>query len=529
MGFFRKFSLLFIALVVFSACRKPTATNWDVDALFPVVKSSLNIKNFIGDTIFTADNTGLLHLKVSREITAIKLDSLLKLPDTTIVNTFTIPAVFPTTLTPGQSLTFFPASELDFNISNGVALKKMDIRSGILSVKFTNDLVEPLDLLYIIPSAVKNGQPLTIFETVPPNNVPLYKTYNLEGYTLNMRGINGNKYNTIVQAYTVTVNPNANPVAVSFGQGAKTTLTYSDIIPNYVEGYFGQQTVAIPLDTAKLDIFNNFQVSNFMLNGASLSFKILNEFGAEFSSSLFNVKSINSVNSNSVALTSGLLSNININAASKAGTTVYPSVKTVSLTGTNSNIAPFLSNLPNKLTYQGNINVNPLGNISGYNDFAFYNTGIKVLADIDIPLRFNANYFKFVSNSTVDFSNVKQLENVNFGNFVVSALNGYPFRAQLQGYLLNDQNQIIDSLFVPGTNFIERGVLDAQNVVVSSTQSKLNVPLSKLRIENLRKAKTIRLVSYFIMPNNPPDIKIYENYKIDVSIIAELNYNVKRN
>jgi hypothetical protein len=529
MGFFRKFCILFVALVVFSSCRKPTATNWDVDVVFPVVKSSLNIKNFIGDSIFTADNTGLLHLNVSREITAIKLDSLLKLPDTTIVNTFTIPAVFPTTLTPGQSLTFFPASELDFNISDGVALKKLDIRSGILSVKFTNDLVEPLDLLYVIPSAVKNGQPLTIFETVPPNNVPLFKTYNLEGYTLNMRGLNGNKYNTIVQAYTVTVNSSANPVAVSFGQGAKTTLTYSDIIPNYVEGYFGQQTVAIPLDTAKLDIFNNFQASNFMLKGATLNFKILNEFGAEFSSSLFNVKSINSSNSNTVALTSGLLSNININAASKSGGTVFPSVKTISLTSTNSNIAPFLSNLPDKLTYQGNINVNPLGNISGYNDFAFYNTGIRVLADIDIPLRFNANYFKFISNSTVDFSNVKQLENVNFGNFVVSATNGYPFRAQLQAYLLNEQNVIIDSLFIPGSNFMERGVVDAQNVVISPTQSKLNVPVSQVRIENLRKAKTIRLVTYFIMPTNPPDIKIYDYYKFDVSIIAELNYNVKRN
>jgi hypothetical protein len=31
------------------------------------------------------------------------------------------------------------------------------------------------------------------------------------------------------------------------------------------------------------------------------------------------------------------------------------------------------------------------------------------------------------------------------------------------------------------------------------------------------------------MPTNPPDIKIYDYYKFDVSIIAELNYNVKRN
>jgi hypothetical protein len=30
------------------------------------------------------------------------------------------------------------------------------------------------------------------------------------------------------------------------------------------------------------------------------------------------------------------------------------------------------------------------------------------------------------------------------------------------------------------------------------------------------------------MPPNPPDIKIYENYKYNVNIVAELNYNVSR-
>lgn len=527
MSVLRKICILFLLLVTICGCRKPSTANWDVDVVFPVVKSTLNVKNFIGDSIFIADNTGLLSLNVNREITAIKLDSLLQLPDTTIVNTFTVP--FPTNLTPGQSLTFFPATELDFNVSNGVDIKYVDLKSGQLTVKFTNDLTEPLDLLYLIPSAKKNGQPLKIFETVPPTPAVLVKTYDLSGYTLNMRGLNGIKYNTIVQSYTVTLNPNANPVSVNFGQGAKAELTYSDIIPNYIEGYFGQQTIEIPLDTANLDVFNNFQASNFLLNNATLNFKILNEFGAEFAANLSNIKAINSFNSNSVTLNNGSLSNININRATKAGYTIFPSIKTVSLTNTNSNIVPFLSALPNKLTYQGKINVNPLGNLSGFNDFAFYNTGIKVMADINIPLRFNADYFKLISNSTVDFSNVKQLENVNSGNFIVSALNGYPFDAKIQAYLMDEQNQVLDSLFFPTTSFIQKGVTDSQNIVTSPTQSKLTVPISKVRIDNLKRTKTIKLVTYFVMPPNPPDIKIYENYSIDLNIIAELNYNVKTN
>ncbi len=524
---------MFLILLLGYACRKPTSASWDVDVVFPVIKSSLNIRNFIGDSIFKADNTGLLSLNVTREITAIKLDSLLNLPDTSIVNSFTVPSPFGITLTPGQALTFFPTTELNFNIPNGVALKRVDVRSGLLKVKFTNDLSQPLDLLYIIPSAIKNGQPLTLAVIVPPtlpNKDTLFKTYDLSGYSMNMRGLSGNVYNTIVQAYTVSLSPGASSVHANYAQGATAHLTYSKIVPDYVEGYFGQQTIDLPLDTARFDIFNNFQAANFLLNSATLNFKILNEFGAEFTSSFSNIKSVNTINNTVVQLTNGLLSNININRATKAGYTIYPSIKTISITTDNSNIVPFLSNLPNKLTYQGKINVNPLGNLSGYNDFAFYNTGIKVAADINIPLRFNASYFKLISSSTVDFANVKQLEHVNSGNFIISALNSYPFRAQLQAYLMNDQNQVIDSLFTPGNNFMERGVIDAQNIVITATQSKLNVPVTKGKIENLKKTKIIKLVTYFIMPTNPPgDIKLFENYSFDVNIIAELNYNVNRN
>ena len=529
MGFFRKLGIAVPFILVLSFCRKPTVASWDVDLVLPVVTSQLNIKNFLGDSIFKQDNTGLLNLSVTRTITAIKLDSLIKLPDTTITNSFITP--FPGIFNPGQNLTFFPPSEITFSISNGVALKRTDVRSGFLKVKFTNDLTEPLDILYVIPSALKNGQSLTVYEVVPGAIAPatvgtLTKIYDMAGYSLNMTGLSGNIYNTIVTAYTISVDPNANPVNVPFGKGAKIEISYSKIVPNYVEGYFGQQNVIIPLDTTKLEFIKSFQASNFMLSSATLNFKILNEFGAEFNANLSNIKSINSTSL--VPLNTTQLSNINLNRASKVGTTINPSIKTISLTNNNSNIVPFLSNLPNKLTFQGNIGVNPLGNLSGYNDFAFYNTGIKVLADINIPLRFNAAYFKLVSNTKIDFANVTSLDKINSGKFIISAYNGYPFAAKLQAYMLDENNLKIDSLFISGLNVIAGGQVDNQNVVISSTRSSIEIPIDYKKIQNLKKSKLIRIETYFIMPPNPPDIKIYESYSFDVNIVAELNYRVER-
>lgn len=526
MRLLKKITFILVFVAVLWACRKPTVASWDVDVVLPVVTSQLNIKNFLGDSIFKSDNTGLLNLAVTRTITAIKIDSLLKLPDTTIVSSFTLP-VFNATLQPGEVLPFTPSSPLTFSIGNGVALKKVDIRSGTLNVKFSNDLAEPIDMFYVVTSATKNGEQFAIKETVPPGINSLIKSYDLAGLSLNMTGSNGTTYNTIIQTYTVKVNANATgPATVSFGKGAKAEITYKDIVPDYVEGYFGQQDVSIPLDSTKLEILKSFEAPNFMLSDANFSFNILNEFGAEFSASLFNIKSING--NSAVALNTSQLSNINVNRATKVARTVYPSAKVISLTKTNSNIVNFLSNLPDKLTYQGNITVNPLGNISGYNDFAFYNTGIKVLADINIPLRFSADYFKLVSNTKIDFANVSELDNVNSGKFVISASNGYPFSAKLQAYLQDANGNTIDSLFINGSNILQKGVIDNQNIVLQPTKSKIEMPLDKDKIANLKKSKSVKIISYFIMPPNPPDIKIYENYVFDLNIVAELNYRAER-
>lgn len=520
---------LLLSLILLCGCRKTTKANWDVDVVIPLVNGHLSIKNFIGDSIFTPDNTGLLSLRVTREITSIKVDSLLSLPDTMITRNFTVIALQPLKLPPGYQLTFFPVTELEFDISNNVALKKVDIREGVLDIKFTNDLDQPLDILYLIPSAVKDAQPLAIKETVPPLPAILQKSYDLSGYSLNMRGLSGNVYNTIVQTCTITVNPEADSVQVIHGKGVHMDLTYKDIVPEYAEGYFGQQIISISPDTTRLNLINNFQATNFMLSDATLNFKILNEFGAEFTGNLSNIKSINSYTNNIVPLSTTQLANININRATRSGNTVFPSIKTASLTSSNSNIVPFLSNLPDQLSYQGSIQVNPLGNISGYNDFAFYDKGIRVLADIDIPMRFNASSFRLKSNAAVELSNIEQLDHVRSGNFVIQAENGYPFRARLQAYMLDAGGQIIDSLFVPGQNIIESGLLDNQNMVVSPYFSKVLVPIDAAKVSSMRRTRSIQIITYFLMPPNPPDIKIYENYNMDVSIIAELTYNVERN
>lgn len=519
--------VLVFATLAFFACRKETVASWDVDITGPVVTSKLNIRHFLTDSLFTSDANGVLNLNVNREVAYIKVDSLLKLPDTTIVNSYTVP--FSITLNPGQSLNVLPATSIQFSVSNGVALKYGIVRKGKLSVKYSNSLTQPLDFLYVLPGVKKNNLPFTISETIPPGNNSLIKTYILDGYDLDLTAGNAANYNSLSQTYTIALSPTAQSVQANFGDGAKVELSYSEIVPQYVKGYFGQQVVPVNIDTARLDIFKNFNAINFQLSNATLDFRIINEFGAEFSGALSNIKSINTVNQATVALNTQQLSVININRAYETGNGISPTIKLLSLNKNNSNILPFLSNLPNKLTYSGNINLNPLGNTSGFTDFAHYNTGIKVLADINIPMKFQATAFILQSLTPIDFSTLKQLDDVNYGNFIVAAKNGYPFDAIVQAYIVDENNAVIDSLFVPGNNVIAKGITNSQNVVVSPSNQRLFIPFDNAKLQNIKKGKNMKLTARLNMPTpQPPDITIQDFYEIDINIMLDVNYRVKR-
>ena len=524
----KKIVLGLILLASFQACRKATTANWDVDLVIPVTTSHLNISNFIGDSIVKADNTGLFHLRINRELAALKLDSLLQLPDTTISNNFPWP-LYDYTLTAGQVIPLLNApNETKFNLPNGIQLKKVEIKKSLLNIKFSNTISQPLDIVFLLPGVTKDGKSFLINETVPTGSNTLVKSYDLAGYTIDMTGANKQLSNTIVQNFTIAVNSKAQDVVVSFGQGLFMEIGYTNVQPQFVEGYFGQQTLALPSDTATFSFYKNFSANNFVLKDANLNFSIINEIGADFSGSISKLSSFNSVEKKTVLMNNTQLNRMNINPATRINNAVTASTLAVTFNTVNSNITSFISNLPDKISYTGTVVINPLGDlVKNYSQFAYYNTGVRLMADIDIPLRFNANYFSLQNISSVNLSNVKQLDDFNFGNFIITATNSFPFVAQIQAYLLNANKQVIDSLMLPGSNTIAYGEVDNQNIVVKEVPSVLNVSFDKAKITNLKQTKFIQLKSKFILPPNPPDIKILESYKLTIGIVAELNYNAK--
>lgn len=526
--------LIFVLLLPFLSCKK--GTSWDVDAAFPIAQSHLNFSNFFGDTIFKADNTGLLHIAFSKDIINFTMDSLVKLPDTTVSIGFTSP--FTSQLNPGTIVFSNNAStdrEITFNVTNGVELNKAIVKKGYLKVEYFNTYSQPLNFNYQINSATLWGNILQINQTISGGSVSspatLTKVYPLDDYVISLTGLTNTKINTLVQSYTITTDPSGSPDQLLPGQGLSVKLSFSKVVPAYVQGYFGQQDLSFGPDSSFIGLLDNFKPSNFALTQSEINFRIINEFGIELSSTISDIRSIKTTPPNVVSLNAGnLLQTINVNRAGKTNNgsnPVFPWVKQININSSNSNLNAFLQNLPNYLGYKVKAKLNPLGNVSAGNDFGYYGHGLKVIADVDIPFEISADYFNLINYAKIDLTGISQLSNVNSCDMILQARNNYPFKAQIQGYMLNTQDQVVDSLFTWDNNTIQSAITNSSNVVLNYVDTKLVASFNKTKIEHLRQCSRIKFVTYLYLPNQPTPIRIKDDNYLDLILSAFVDYNVK--
>lgn len=531
-------SCFFALLLLFNACRKEKSY-WDDNIVAPLAHGGLFLSNLFPDTTLKSNPDSSLKIAFEASLIDYRLDSLLKIPDTTITTsfTFTYTGINPT-LTAGQNipLTNNLPTENNYPLPNGIQLKKAVVKQGGINFTMNNTVYEPLAYHYQLVSATKNNKILDTIFHIPkadsnsgaPGKLTGY--IDLTGYTIDFTGLNHNKYNTTTEIDSVIVDANAQPGYLHYNQGITSTFKFTGMVPQYALGYFGSQTIHVGPDTTSFNIFNTIKSGMLNLNSASVNLRIVNEFGVSMKTDINYISAISTANNQTVTINPGnstpLQTPFIINSAINTGTGASALTKTITINSTNTpTLTTFIGILPNKLSYKLSAQLNPYGNVSLGNDFGYYGTAFKAYMDADIPLYFSAS--NLVLGDTVSFnvSSINQLNNINRGQLILTATNGYPFSINLQAYLLDANKQVIDVLFnLPNT--IQAPMLDANYKVIAPLQSKLTIPLSANKITELQKAKYIYYKATFNTAAQPKQIKFYNYYNLDLLLTADINYTI---
>ncbi len=183
-------------LVLSSGCKEDSGNaEWDVDVLAPVLKTTLSLNDLVEDSLLVSNPDSSLKFVYVNNFSNLLIDTLLSIPDTTIVNLLSLP--ISTTIQPGVSL-------ININLETRYALKDAQlvealVRSGSIIVNVQNALATPVIMNYSIPSATLNGVAFSITRTISATS-SITETFDISGYHLDLRGLDGNSFNTLVTA-----------------------------------------------------------------------------------------------------------------------------------------------------------------------------------------------------------------------------------------------------------------------------------------------------------------------------------------
>lgn len=503
--------------------------SWDTDILAPLVNASLNINNLLPDSILQANPDSSLKIVYQNDIYNLTMDTLFNIPDTTIHNSYASP-IASATLFPGDIVVNNATAETTYELP-GVELRTIIIESGSVNYTIKSFVHEVTNFVYSIPCAKDEfGVSFLINVDVPAavGTTPgVYnQTFDLSGYTIDLTGINNDKVNTIYTSLTAKIHPAGSPVLVTNNDSLIIDNTFSNIIPYYAKGYFGQNTFDIGPDVSEFTLFNRIIDGTLQLEDVTFDLKLQNSIGMDSRVNIYNIASINNRTGNTINLINSVIgSTININRASESGTTVYPTYANFPLTTSNSNIKPMIENLPDQFGYQLRVQTNPLGNVSGSNDFIYSDKLFKAQLNMEIPLSLVATNLTLADTLDMSISSGGE-QNVNSAVLTLFANNGFPFDASLQLYMLDENNMITDSIF-GYANTIDEAPLNSSLRAIGKKLTKIMVPVDETKMTKLFNTHKVLLKVKFNTSAQPNYVKIYSDYTIDVRIVGDINYTVQ--
>ena len=410
-------------------------------------------------------------------------------------------------------------------------INEISVKNGSVNIEVHNTLTEAINFGYRMPKVLKNNLPLVFVGVVPAiQNGGVYtNTIDLSDYDMDMRGINADTVNSLNYTLSASIDSTGNLIPLSLNDSIYLLSSFSEITPQYAEGWFGNEDVLESGET-EFEIIPELANANVNFDGVKLSISVENQVGVKAGIMFNNIKAINTISSNEASLQiPTVYYPFIVEKPINSGTSdIVPTYNEMVLNETNSNPSDLINIMPNKIIYDLNFQTNyglTPPSVGNGTDFIYNGTTVKADLNIEIPLSFVAS--NIVLTDTVDLNITDNIDEIESGIFYLFSYNEFPLDAKIQVYLLDDDLNITDSLLAT-TNTVYAGNVNNVTGRVDepySTRLKIELPSEKFfRVLNTKKMKiTSRLDS---KPNNE-HVKVYSDYKIKFKLTGDFTYKIR--
>ncbi|MBL6963871.1 MAG: hypothetical protein ISR55_08605 [Bacteroidetes bacterium] len=431
-----------------------------------------------------------------------------------------------TAIFPAQNL-IDQTDDVEYHL-NGPELNFMQIKTGLFKFIVSSTLQDSGFIDYSIPGATYKGiTPLYLEMVIPPamkgDTTFIEETRKVDDYWYDLTGKDGTQFNSFEQELILRIDSTGKMMDLSLSDSIYIFYTLYDVIPEYVSGYLGKDSFHFQGELA-IDLFKRIQADELKISDLKLKIYVENEVGADAEVVIHEISAFNSRKGTSKSLQASNLSNpLQVIRATDNPLTASTSTRELD----NSNANELLELLPDKLSYDVNVRINPNGNTGGHTDFIYNRSKVDAGLEVELPLNLSSKGLILLDTLDFDFTKQRLYESIVSGEFKVFVENKFPLDVSMQLYFTDESYQKLDSLFSTPAR-IDAAVENASaQRVYHYKDSKISALVPESMIRNIRDARYVLVEAVFNTKPDGQQVKIYEDYKLNVKVIADFIYGAK--
>ena len=478
--------------------------NYDASYAVPLIDSDISIQDFLEDFEETSeiiiDPDGLIRFKYRGDVISATVEQMFE-----SINDALPPAI----------PVLYDGMPLPLSSPDGIQIDYLELKKGNFIYAVESDVLEPVTVTLTMPQFTKDGDPLSLSIPVPawsgegqkPIGNNLLFPASLDGYTILPEN------DSVYINYDIVTQSGEKIESLS-----NIIIQLNELEFTYAEGFLGTLVYEGGRDTIEIDFFDNWVQGEVYFEEPVVTFIIENSFGIPTKSKI-NVFEVFTVREEKLPLESPFVTDgiefpfpaLNEVGAIKSKTFIF--------TKENSNIDQILGAGPLAVDYDVDAITNPDGNV-GIRGFITDSSYYNVQVEVDLPLY--GNITEYVTFDTFDIE-LNDFDEVRAAEFKLVADNTIPLEVKLQGFFVDENFQVIDSMFTAEQSVIAAAPVGADGVPTGASTAESFSAFDEPRFDAIKLAEKIIVRATFSSSNNGTvPVKIFNSQGVDVRIGAIL-------
>lgn len=415
-----------------------------------------------------------------------------------------------------------PAENIIAAVTTGNAAQKLQeitIKSAVANYTITKNIATNFKIDLVFPTVKENGVAVKKTIDVTSNSVTGSIAFN--NAVMDLTSIAAQPFNQLPIQATVSVLASTGYVAINATDAISINTTLGSIVVGGAKGQFGSFNIAIPkksLNFAYDFSYLNKSSQKLIFDNPVMKLRYTNSFGIPISANL-NIAASGLLGSNE-GLGAPTI-NISYPKIAQAGQTIKDSF---SITKTNSKIVQFLSILPNKIDYDGNVSINS-SNSAEVNYF-LPNSKINMGFDFVLPLKFSTQNLILRDTIKAGFVDpTKSTDSYESAALLIEHNNGFPLKTAIDLIALTGTTttSIVENFSIPSASVAADGRVSQANT------GKQTLALNKTQLSTLLKAEKVIIVARLqTAGDGTTPVVMLPTYIFDVGIGMQAKFKIKQ-